>query len=178
MPKDDAGKFIMKVDMRVNRGQLELFEKVGEAKHPKLITYYGKEDKSEEETNYERDGGGVNVECKMSSNSPDKEIDVPLYWEYLNWDLESESKHLEQKQELIKEDALWEILDNIFAAALHLHTFSLYPEIRTKTVQFTAGREPKLYWCELLPNNMHRAYERFLNFGEFRHTLYAPEELL
>jgi hypothetical protein len=43
IPKNDPGRFVMKVDTRITKEQLQLYRKVGEVKNHKLIEFYGME---------------------------------------------------------------------------------------------------------------------------------------
>jgi hypothetical protein len=43
MLKSEPGRFVMRVNTQTSREQLQLFRKVGEAKNPKLLTYFGSE---------------------------------------------------------------------------------------------------------------------------------------
>jgi len=58
---------------------------------------------------------------------------------------------------------------------MFLQKLDLYPELNTKKIQFSASKQVKFYWTDMLPNNMHRGYERYVHLNEFRHTLYSPE---
>jgi hypothetical protein len=65
-------------------------------------------------------------------------------------------------------------MENILSASKYLQQFNIYLDLRPNKIEFSAGREPKAYWADILPNNMHRAYERFIHLNEFRHTVYSP----
>lgn len=104
------------------------------------------------------------------------EREYELFWEYLNYDLFSFTVDFKQKG--INEDILWEIINNMLEAAIFLKQFNIYPFFTNRYIYFSSGKEPKYYWAHLLPDNMHRPYDRYLGIGQFMHSYYAPEELL
>lgn len=73
---------------------------------------------------------------------------------------------------------MWQIMDAVLECSQFLQAFDVYLEILPRKIQFSAAKEPKMYWADILPGNMHRAYDRYIGLGEFRHTIYSPEELL
>ena len=52
-------------------------------------------------------------------------------------------------------------MDTMLEASKLLQAFGVYPELELQKIQFSAAKEPKLYWADILPNNMHRAYEAY-----------------
>ena len=69
------------------------------------------------------------------------------------------------------------ILENITEGALILSKHGVYPEMRPEYIQFSAGKEAKFYWAQILPKNMHRGYFQFFYLGQYEHQLYSPEEM-
>lgn len=50
-------------------------------------------------------------------------------------------------------------------AAIFLKQFNIYPFFTNRYIYFSSGKEPKYYWAHLLPDNMHRPYDRYLGIG-------------